>query len=117
MVVVKPVDREMACQKLTDDSDPGGGVLPSIDDKAIPFTRDRLDGFPVTEPADVDKIGGYHVMLAHELLDGRHPWVVGQGQGYPMGAQEIEESWRDPATSAELDGELVTFGEPVKGRF
>ena len=115
MVVVKPVDREMACQKLPDDGDPGGCVLPSIDDEAIPFTRDRLDGFPVAEPADVDEIGGYHVMLAHELLDGWHPRMIGQGQSHPMGAQEVEESGGDPPTIAELDGELVTFRELVKG--
>src|SRR5688572_16522267 len=87
MIVVKTVDGETARQKLPYDSHPGGGVLLSVDDEAIPCVGDHFDGFPVAEPADVGKIGGYHVMLAHELLNGWHPWMIGQCQSYPMGAQ------------------------------
>ena len=105
MVIIKTKDGEMACQQLPNDCHPHFGVLSPIDDQAVPCVGDRLDGLAVTEPANIRKVRRHDIMLMDELLDGGHPWVIGEGKGHPVGAEKVEQSRRDPPTITDLDRE------------
>src|SRR5262249_14222336 len=116
MIVVEAIHSEVTCQELPHDGHPGPGVLGSVDHEVIPRLRNRLHRLPVAEPTDIGEISGHHVMLAKQLLNRGHPWMVGECKGHAVRAQQVEQALGNPPAVAQLYGKAEPLRELIEDR-